>query len=349
MEDYILKVDNLHVSFRTHEDDGEIKAVRGVSFELRKGETLAIVGESGSGKSVTAKSLMGLLPKQNTMIKQGKIFYKKNDLLKYSNKEMQKIRGSEISMIFQDPMTSLNPTMTIGKQIIEGLRKHQMVGKKEMVKKATELLELVGIPSPRERMKNYPHQFSGGMRQRVVIAMALACNPNVLIADEPTTALDVTIQAQILDLMRDLQKKTETAIIIITHDLGVVASIAQRVAVMYAGEIIETGTIDEIFYESKHPYTRGLLLSMPKLHSSRSTKLIPIPGTPPDLGQLPNGCPFAARCPYVMKVCHNFPPTMKEISNTHRVSCWLEDERAPRVEWLGGVGGSIDEGKRNIN
>lgn len=335
MEDTTLKIHNLHISFKTH-DDGEIKAVRGVSFELKQGETLAIVGESGSGKSVTAKSLMRLLPKQNSIIKDGQVFYEEKDLLKYSEIDMQKIRGSEISMVFQDPMTSLNPTMKIGKQIMEGLRKHQGLEKKEVFNKSIELLKLVGIPSAKERMSDFPHQFSGGMRQRVVIAMALACNPNVLIADEPTTALDVTIQAQILDLMKDLQKKTGTSIIIITHDLGVVASMAQRVAVMYAGEIVETGMVDEIFYEPKHPYTRGLLLSMPKLNSNRSTKLIPIPGTPPDLGQLPEGCPFAARCPYVMKVCHNFVPSRTQVSETHTVSCWLEDDRAPRVEWEGG-------------
>lgn len=342
--DKILAVDQLHVSFRTH--DGEVMAVRGVGFELNKGETLAIVGESGSGKSVTAKSLMRLLPKQNSIIKEGQILYEGKDLLKYSQKEMQKIRGSEISMVFQDPMTSLNPTMPIGKQIMEGLKKHQKLGKKEASRKATELLELVGIPSATERMKDYPHQFSGGMRQRVVIAIALACNPKVLIADEPTTALDVTIQAQILDLMKDLQKKTGTAILIITHDLGVVANIAQRVAVMYAGEIIETGTVDEIFFEPKHPYTWGLLLSMPKLHSDRSVPLIPIPGTPPDLGHLPEGCPFAARCPHVMEVCHHFLPTKTKVSETHTVSCWLEDERAPQVERPHGVGGSIDERQR---
>jgi oligopeptide transport system ATP-binding protein len=334
MEATTLKIENLHVSFKTH-DDGEIKAVRGVSFELKKGETLAIVGESGSGKSVTAKSLMRLLPKQNSMIKDGQILYEEKDLLKYNDKQMQKIRGSEISMIFQDPMTSLNPTMKIGKQIMEGLRKHQGLGKKEVFKRATELLKLVGIPNEEERMSDFPHQFSGGMRQRVAIAMALACNPNVLIADEPTTALDVTIQAQILDLMKNLQKKIGTSIIIITHDLGVVASMAQRVAVMYAGEIVETGIVDEIFYNPKHPYTRGLLLSMPKLNSNRSTKLIPIPGTPPDLAQLAEGCPFAARCPYVMKVCHNFSPSRTQVSETHTVSCWLEDDRSPRVKWIG--------------
>ncbi|ASN06678.1 ABC transporter ATP-binding protein [Virgibacillus necropolis] len=337
MTDKVLDVDNLHVSFRTH--DGEVKATRGVSFELEKGETLAIVGESGSGKSVTAKSLMRVLPKQNSMIKDGQILYEGKDLLKYSEKEMEKIRGSEISMVFQDPMTSLNPTMPIGKQIMEGLKKHQELSKKEASKKAKELLELVGIPNAKERMKEYPHQFSGGMRQRVVIAIALACNPKVLIADEPTTALDVTIQAQILDLMRDLQKKTGTAIIIITHDLGVVANMAQRVAVMYAGEIIETGTVDEIFFEPKHPYTWGLLLSMPKLHANRSVPLIPISGTPPDLAHLPEGCPFAARCPHVMDVCHSFLPDKTSVSQTHTVSCWLEDERAPRVKRPDEVGG----------
>ncbi|WP_375088686.1 ABC transporter ATP-binding protein [Peribacillus sp. RS7] len=348
MEDTTLKINNLHVSFKTDEG-GEIKAVRGVSLELKKGETLAIVGESGSGKSVTAKCIMGLLPKRNSMIKEGEILYEEKDLLKYTNKEMQKIRGAEISMIFQDPMTSLNPTMKIGKQIMEGLRKHQGLGKKEGFNRATELLKLVEIPNAVERMSDFPHQFSGGMRQRVVIAMALACNPNVLIADEPTTALDVTIQAQILDLMKDLQKKTGTSILIITHDLGVVASVAQRVAVMYAGEIVETGMIDEIFYEPKHPYTRGLLLSMPKLNSNRSTKLIPIPGTPPDLGHLPQGCPFASRCPYVMKVCHDFAPDRTQVSETHTISCWLADYRAPRVEWLGAVGGDYDKGQRKVN
>lgn len=346
MTEKVLAVDRLHVSF--HSRDGEVKAVRGVRFDLEKGETLAIVGESGSGKSVTAKSLMGLLPKRNSMIKEGQILFEGKDLLKYSKKEMQKVRGSEISMVFQDPMTSLNPTMPIGKQIMEGLRKHQELGKKEAFGKAMELLKLVGIPHAKERMKEYPHQFSGGMRQRVVIAIALACKPKVLIADEPTTALDVTIQAQILDLMKDLQKKTGTAIIIITHDLGVVANMAQRVAVMYAGEFIETGTVDEIFYEPKHPYTWGLLLSMPKLHVDRSVPLIPIPGSPPDLGDLPEGCPFAARCPHVMEVCRQFLPETIQVSDTHTVSCWLEDERAPQVARPEGVGSSTDDSQRKI-
>ena len=344
MTDKILTVDDLEVSFRTH--DGEVEAVRGVDLELNKGETLAIVGESGSGKSVTAKSLMRLLPKQNSMIKNGQILYQGKDLLTYSEKKMEKIRGSEISMVFQDPMTSLNPTMPIGKQIMEGLKKHQALKKKEALIRAKGLLELVGIPNALERMKDYPHQFSGGMRQRVVIAIALACNPKVLIADEPSTALDVTIQAQILELMKDLQKKTGTAILIITHDLGVVANMAQRVAVMYAGEIIETGTVDEIFFEPKHPYTWGLLSSMPKLDADRSIRLHPIPGTPPDLGHLPEGCPFAARCPHVMEVCRNFSPDRTTVSESHTVSCWLEDERAPQVEMSAGVGGSTDERER---
>jgi oligopeptide transport system ATP-binding protein len=346
MTERILSVDNLHVSFRTYE--GELTAVRGVSFDLEKGETLAIVGESGSGKSVTAKTLMRLLPKQNSMIKDGEILYEGKDLLKYSNKEMQKIRGPELSMVFQDPMTSLNPTMTIGKQVMEGLRKHQEIGKKEASRQAKELLELVGIPNAAERMKSYPHQFSGGMRQRVVIAMALACNPKVLIADEPTTALDVTIQAQILDLMNDLKEKMGTSIIIITHDLGVVAKMAQRVAVMYAGEIVEMGTLDEIFYQPQHPYTWGLLSSMPKLHGDRSLPLVPIPGTPPDLAHLPKGCPFAARCPYAMQVCHNFVPSHISVSDTHSVSCWLQDDRSPKVNKPEEVGGLEDEKQRKI-
>lgn len=338
MTEPILTVNNLHVSFHTKKS--EVHAVRGVGFSINKGETLAIVGESGSGKSVTAKSIMRLLAKNNTKISQGEILYQNKNLLTLPLRQMQNIRGSEISMVFQDPMTSLNPTMKIGKQIMEGLKKHNKVTKQEAKERAKELLRLVGIPNPEDRLDSYPHEFSGGMRQRVVIAMALACNPKVLIADEPTTALDVTIQAQILELMRDLQEKTGTAIILITHDLGVVANMADRVAVMYAGEIVETGTVDEIFYETQHPYTLGLLKSMPKLHASRSDSLIPIPGTPPDLAHLGKGCPFAARCPYTMKVCHYFTPEQSSISNTHAVSCWLQDKRTPEEMGLATVGGS---------
>ncbi|WP_257349151.1 ABC transporter ATP-binding protein [Pseudalkalibacillus decolorationis] len=326
----ILELKNLHVSFDTH--GGEVEAVRGVSLDLKKGETLAIVGESGSGKSVTSKSIMRLIPNPPGRIKEGEILFAGKDLAKLNERQMQQIRGSEISMIFQDPMTSLNPTMTIGKQIMEGLVIHQSMSKTQARDRAIELLKLVGIPNAEARVKQYPHQFSGGMRQRVVIAIALACNPKILIADEPTTALDVTIQAQILDLMRDLQDKTGTAIILITHDLGVVANSAQRVAVMYGGQIVETGTVDEVFYKPEHPYTWGLLASMPKIGSSGEDELIAIPGSPPDLSDPPKGCPFAARCPHVMKVCEDHMPEYTELSGTQKTACWLLDERAPKVE-----------------
>lgn len=325
----ILQVDNLDVSFRTY--GGEVNVLRGISFDLYKGETLAIVGESGSGKSVTAKTIMKLLPKQISIVNNGRVVFEGEKLLELNEKEMRKVRGSKISMVFQDPMTSLNPTMSIGKQLSEGLREHQTLSKKEAFQKAVELLEMVGIPNAEVRMNEYPHQFSGGMRQRVVVAMAIACNPKILIADEPTTALDVTIQAQILDLMKNLQKQIETAIIFITHDLGVVANMAQRVAVMYAGQIVEIGTVDEIFYEPKHPYTWGLLGSMPKLHADRSQPLIPISGSPPDLSQKIEGCPFVKRCPYAMKVCHQVMPESTDVSPTHSAACWLLDERAPKV------------------
>lgn len=325
----MLVVHDLHVAFQTYA--GEVKAVRGVDFYLRKGETLAIVGESGSGKSVTSKSIMRLIPNPPGKITRGEILFEGKNLAILKEKEMQAIRGAKISMIFQDPMSSLNPTMTVGRQIIEGLIKHQRLTRVEANGRALELLKLVGIPTPEARLSQYPHQFSGGMRQRVVIAIALACNPKILIADEPTTALDVTIQAQILDLMRELQKKMNTAIIIITHDLGVVANIAKRVAVMYAGKIIETGTVDEIFYKPKHPYTWGLLASMPKLQTKKG-ELIAIPGTPPDLVAPPLGCPFTARCPYAMDVCVNHMPDYTKSSETHFAACWLQDKRAPLVE-----------------
>ncbi|MDT3424971.1 oligopeptide/dipeptide ABC transporter ATP-binding protein [Paenibacillus forsythiae] len=322
----ILAVDNLEVSF--HTQSGIVDAVRGVSFSLQKGETLAIVGESGSGKSVTAKSILGLLPKQIASKRAGKIIYEGKNILEFSLRKMQALRGAEISMVFQDPMTSLNPTMTIGKQLMEGLYRHRKVSKAKAAQKAVEMLQMVGIPNAEERVNTYPHQFSGGMRQRVVIAMALACDPKILIADEPTTALDVTIQAQIMDLMRNLQKKTGTAIILITHDLGVVAKMAQKVAVMYAGEIVETGPVEDIFYRPMHPYTRGLLQSMPRLDAPRDEPLIPIPGFPPDLSHPQRGCPFAPRCAHVMKVCNAFFPLPKETHNGHMAKCWLLDERA---------------------
>ncbi|MFP7168792.1 ABC transporter ATP-binding protein [Terribacillus sp. FSL K6-0262] len=328
-KDNILEVDNLKVSFKTH--SGEVQAVRGVSFDLKKGETLAIVGESGSGKSVTTKALMGLLPKPHGFVKEGSIMFEDKDITKLKDKSMQAIRGKELAMIFQDPMTSLNPTMKVGKQIMEGLLKHQKLGKEEAKKKAIELMNLVQIPNPEARMKQYPHQFSGGMRQRVVIAMALACNPRILIADEPTTALDVTIQAQILELMKDIQKKVETSIIFITHDLGVVANVADRVAVMYAGKIVEIGTVDEVFYNPKHPYTWGLLGSMPTLESDEE-ELFAIPGTPPDLIAPPKGDAFAARNKFALEIDFVEEPPMFKVSDTHYAATWLLHEDAPKID-----------------
>ncbi|WIY62365.1 ABC transporter ATP-binding protein [Bacillus arachidis] len=325
----LLEVKDLQVSFDTHA--GEVQAVRGVTFDLKRGETLAIVGESGSGKSVTSKALMGLIPNPPGRIKDGEIVFDGRDLTKLTEKEMQQVRGKEIAMIFQDPMTSLNPTMTIGNQIMEGLIKHQGMSKADARKVALELLDLVGIPNPEARLKQYPHQFSGGMRQRVVIAMALACNPKLLIADEPTTALDVTIQAQILELMKDIQQKTEAAIIFITHDLGVVANVADRVAVMYAGKVVEIGTVDEIFYNPKHPYTWGLIASMPSLDGSEA-ELYAIPGTPPDLLKPPKGDAFAPRNPQALKIDFEMEPPLFKVSDTHYAATWLLHEQAPKVQ-----------------
>jgi oligopeptide transport system ATP-binding protein len=325
----ILQVKDLNISFHTFA--GEVKAIRGISFDLYKGETLAIVGESGSGKSVTTKSIMRLLPEHNSEIKSGEILFNNKDLTKLTDKQMQKIRGHDISMIFQDPMTSLNPTMKIGNQIMEPLIKHQKMSRAAAKERAVELLKLVGIPKPEIRVDQYPHQFSGGMRQRVVIAIALACNPQVLIADEPTTALDVTIQAQILELMKDLQNKIDTSIIFITHDLGVVANVADRVAVMYGGKIIEIGTADEIFYNPQHPYTWGLISSMPDLETN-DEELFSIPGTPPDLLDPPKGDAFAARNPYAMKIDLEQQPPFFKVSETHYAATWLLHPDAPKVE-----------------
>ncbi|GIM47118.1 ABC transporter ATP-binding protein [Collibacillus ludicampi] len=327
----ILEVKDLKVSFQTYA--GEVQAVRGVSFHLRKGEALAIVGESGCGKSVTAQTIMRLIPSPPSIIKGGSIIFDgKVDVVTLSGKQMESIRGSEMGMIFQDPMTSLNPTMTIGKQITEGLVKHQGLSKDEARKRAIEMLRLVGIPNPEARIQQYPHQFSGGMRQRVMIAIALACNPKLLIADEPTTALDVTVQAQIIDLMRELQEKTGASIIIITHDLGVVADLAQRVVVMYAGKVVEQGSVDDIFYNPQHPYTWGLLRSVPRLDDMKKADLIPIDGTPPDLFAPPKGCAFAARCPYAMNICLEEDPEHQKVDEGHSAACWLLHEKAPRVE-----------------
>lgn len=318
----ILDVKDLHVSFHTYA--GEVKAVRGVNFHVNRGEAVAIVGESGCGKSVTAQTLMKLIPMPPGKIKKGEILFNGENLVNKTNKQMEAIRGKEIGMIFQDPMTSLNPTMTIGNQITEGLIKHQNMSRTDARKRAIELLTIVGIPQPEKRVEQYPHEFSGGMRQRAMIAIALACSPKLLIADEPTTALDVTIQAQILDLMKDLQKKLGTSIILITHDLGVVAEMCDRVIVMYAGKVIETGTVDDIFYNPQHPYTKGLLRSVPRLDLNRDEPLTPIFGTPPDLLRPPTGCGFTARCESAMRVCQEMDPELVEVSGSQRAACWLQ-------------------------
>ncbi|KXG76522.1 ABC transporter ATP-binding protein [Thermotalea metallivorans] len=330
----LLEVKDLKTSFFTHV--GEVKAIRGVSFNLDKGEAIGIVGESGSGKSVTSLSVMRLLQFPGKIVG-GEILFRGQDLAKKSEKEMQAIRGNEIAMIFQDPMTSLNPVYTIGNQIMEAIIRHQDLSKSQAKEKAIEMLRLVGIPSPEKRVDNYPHEFSGGMRQRAMIAMALSCEPSLLIADEPTTALDVTIQAQILELMKDLKEKINTSIILITHDLGVVADVCSRIIVMYGGLIMEEGATEDIFYNPKHPYTWGLLKSIPRLDLGGKKRLIPIEGTPPDLLKPPKGCPFAARCPYAMKVCMEHIPPYYSVDEKHRSMCWLLDERAPRVEVDTGV------------
>ena len=335
----LLEVKNLCVNFGTY--GGEVKAVRGVTFDLHKGETLAIVGESGSGKSVACKTIMRILS-SNGYIKDGQILFDGKDLTKISEKDMEKVRGKDIAMIFQDPMTSLNPTMTIGKQIMEPIIKHQGFSKEDARKRAIELIELVGISDAEKRFKQYPHQFSGGMRQRIVIAISLACNPKVLIADEPTTALDVTIQAQILELIKDLQEKTGVAVIFITHDLGVVANMADRVAVMYAGKIIEYGTSDDIFYDPKHPYTWGLLGSMPTLDIV-DNDLYNIPGTPPDLMDPPKGDAFALRSAYAMKIDHLAEPPMFKVSDTHYAATWLLHPLAPKIER------PVNVGRKKVN
>jgi len=323
----ILEVRNLQVNFKTYA--GDVKAIRNVSFDLRKGETLAIVGESGSGKSVTTRTIMGLNA-SNADITSGSIVYKGQDLLKKSEKEMQAIRGQDIAEIFQDPMTSLDPTMKIGRQIAEPLMVHKGMKKEKALAQALEMMKLVGITDAENRINDYPHQFSGGMRQRIVIAIALINYPEVLIADEPTTALDVTIQSQILHLMKELQDKISTSIIFITHDLGVVAGMADRVAVMYAGKIVEYGTVDEIFYNPKHPYTWGLLSSMPTLDSSGDS-LPSIPGTPPDLLDPPTGDAFAARNAYALKIDTEQEPPFFKVSDTHYAATWLLHPDAPKV------------------
>jgi len=327
----LLDVDNLRVSFHTYA--GEVKAVRGVSFELNEGETLAFVGESGCGKTVTAKAIMRLHPTNTTEIKEGsKVIYKDQDVLAMSKKELSNYRGNEVSMIFQDPMTSLNPTMTVGKQIMEGLMLHRGLDKKAAREEAINMLKLVKIPDAEKRVDAYPHEMSGGMRQRVMIAIALACNPTLLIADEPTTALDVTIQAQIMELLSELKKELNTAIILVTHDLGVVADFADKIQVMYAGQVIERGSVQEIFKNAKHPYTWALLASVPRLDSENKKDLYALQGTPPDLINELNHCPFAARCEYCMQICKEAMPEETLVDGTHKVSCWLQHPNAPKVK-----------------
>lgn len=351
----ILKIRDLNISFKT--DNGNVKAIRGVNLDLYKGETIAIVGESGSGKSVTTKAIMGILASNGT-IDSGTIDYvwydeytgerQERDIVQMSERELQKeIRGRKIAMVFQDPMTSLNPTMTIGRQVMEPMMYHYKKSKQEAYQKALELLELVGITDAEKRMKNYPHQLSGGMRQRIVIAIALSCDPYVLICDEPTTALDVTIQAKILELIQEIQKKKNLSVIYITHDLGVVAKVADYVNVMYAGKIVETGTINEIFYDPRHPYTWGLLSAMPDLDTD-DDELYTIPGTPPNLINEVKGDAFAPRNKYALNIDLRLDPPTYYVpgSKTHKVSSWLMHENAPKVEMPEALRRRLDKMKK---
>ena len=316
---YILEVNNLHTSFFT--DAGEVCAVNGISFNLEPGKTLGIVGESGSGKSVTAYSIMQILASTGK-ITDGEIKYKGEDITRWNKKQMQSFRGSKCSIIFQDPMTSLNPVYTVGNQLTEAIRLHTNKSKKEAKEHAIEMLKLVGVNEPESRVKQYPHELSGGMRQRVMIAMALACEPDILIADEPTTALDVTIQAQILELMQELQKKLGMAIIMVTHDLGVIASMCDEILVMYGGRVCERGSADDIFYRPAHEYTKGLLRSIPKA-DNMNEKLIPIGGTPINLLNMPKGCAFCPRCDKALKICLSEKPEEYRISDSHLAACWM--------------------------
>ena len=324
-QEYLVDIKNERLSFFT--PAGEVKALNDVSIHLKEGEVLGIVGESGSGKSVTAYSLMGLTAHPGKLMG-GTLQFNGHEIENMSEKEMRKIRGKEVSIIFQDPMTSLNPVYSIGNQIMEVIRLHTDKDKKQAYERAKELLELVGINEPEKRLKQYPHELSGGMRQRVMIAIALACEPKLLIADEPTTALDVTIQAQILELMMELKDKLGMAIIMITHDLGVVASMCDRIAVMYAGRIIEYGTTDDIFYHPHHMYTKGLIRSIPRLDTKEHERLVPIEGTPVDLLNPPAGCPFAPRCESCMKICLREMPPVTQFDDVHYTQCWLNQKEA---------------------
>ncbi|MGV7219978.1 MAG: ABC transporter ATP-binding protein [Nitrospinales bacterium] len=322
-----LEIKNLQVNFSS--GDGDITAVNGISYCLHKGETLAIVGESGSGKTVSALSILRLIPEPPGKIMQGEILFNSSDILKLNSRDLRSIRGKEIAMIFQDPMTALNPVYTIGNQIEEAVARDNILSKKEKQSRVIELLQRVEIPDPEKNINAYPHELSGGMRQRVMIAMALACNPKILIADEPTTALDVIIQAQILDLLNDIQKETGMSIILITHDLGIVKDIAQRTLIMYAGEIVECGTVEQMFSSPLHPYTKGLINSVPKLGSAgKNERLTEIKGNIPTLNHLPTGCPFHPRCPEAMDECKTNKPSLQKFDGDHQVSCLLHEPAA---------------------
>lgn len=328
MEDRILlDVKDLQVSFFT--PAGEVKAVNGITYKLKYGEVMGIVGESGSGKSVEAYSIIGLLQSPGKVVG-GSVQFDQEDVLHFNEDKMQEFRGNKVSMIFQNPMTCLNPVYTVGNQLMEAVMCHEKISKSDAKKRAMDMLELVGINNVDKRMRQYPHEFSGGMRQRVMIAMGLICNPKLLIADEPTTALDVTIQAQILELMKDLKKKIDMSIIFITHNLGVVAEICDFVSVMYGGKIVEQGTVDDIFYQPSHPYTRGLLRSMPRVDATSYERLIPIEGTPVDLLNAPKGCPFAARCENCMKICLHHMPELTKVGEKHISACWLLSEECKK-------------------
>lgn len=322
MADILLDVQGLETRFNTRE--GVVHAVNGVSFYLKEGETLGLVGESGCGKSVTAMSILKLIPSPPGNVCAGKALFHGEDLLKMSNIDIRKIRGSQISMVFQDPMTSFNPVLTIGQQMIEPLEIHEGMSKKDAMDRSIELLDLVGIPNPGERLNDYPHQFSGGMRQRAMIAMALTCGPQILIADEPTTALDVTIQAQIVELVKRLQEELDMAIIWITHDLGVIAGLAMRMAVMYAGFIIEEAYVEDLYRYPAHPYTKGLLGSLPRLDEDERQRLVSIDGLPPVLYKLPQACPFSARCQYRIDRCLAENPSLLSVGSNHNVACWVD-------------------------
>lgn len=331
-EEKVLELKNIVFSFRTY--GGIVHAVRNVSFDLRKGEILGIVGESGCGKSVTAQSILRLNPEPPGFFESGEILFHGKDILKMKEKELRKIRVHEIGFVFQDPMTSLNPTMRVGDQIEEVFLKKRDISRKEVREKVLDIMRMVGISDVEKRCRQYPHELSGGMKQRIMIAIALVSQPGVVICDEPTTSLDVTVEAQILELLRDLREKFNTSVIMITHDLGVIAKLCDRVIVMYGGQIVEVGEVDEIFYQTAHPYTKGLMQSIARLDMTKQDVLTPIEGTPPDLFAPPAGCPFAARCRYAMKICYLYPPETCQITQEHETACWLQHEKAPETDLM---------------